>query len=259
MPPKPYIGISSVTDYGDAIALRDALPMDIKSHTIAIGMGVSQKTLAGIPTKYPNRYLDPKLLASVFPHKGTINIVHYNCDDISDMSKDLTQISNYTKDLVHAFQINAPLQGAAPQVCNQLYAFEEAMLSKGQRYRVILQIRPEAQMSPEAIYAWVKVHIPVITDILLDMSLGRGIEIDHHTLSLYKETIPLLESYYPDLGIGVAGGLGPGTIAPWKELFHIFPRLSGDSETKTRTLDDKLDINKAKQFIAEIANEIRAK
>jgi len=71
-----------------------------------------------------------------------------------------------------------------------------------------------------------------VSHTLLDSSGGSGKSFDE---TLYERFLEALARHAPDIGLGVAGGLGPGEhLEPYRRLLAQYPDLSCDAEGKLR-------------------------
>jgi hypothetical protein len=77
-----------------------------------------------------------------------------------------------------------------------------------------------------------------IDSILLDKSMGRGLGMDSNALRPFVE---IITQKRPNLGIAVAGGLGPDTLHFVEPLIREFPDLSIDAQGKLRSSGNSLD------------------
>ena len=119
--------------------------------------------------------------------------------------------------------------------------------------RIIIQISGKAfnqvDRDPQKLCDRLARYVGLMTHVLFDMSGGTGKPLDP------DESIPVLEALYESFeylqGIGVAGGLGPGTVHRLKPLIERFPDLSFDAEGRLRNEDDALDLKKTLPFLGE--------
>jgi phosphoribosylanthranilate isomerase len=88
-----------------------------------------------------------------------------------------------------------------------------------------------------------------LSHVLLDRSVGRGIAMESDML---LPVVQFLKEKRPDLGIAVAGGLGPETIYLAEPLIKEFPDLSIDAQGRLRPSGsalDPIDWNMAKEYL----------
>jgi hypothetical protein len=78
----------------------------------------------------------------------------------------------------------------------------------------------------------------LVDAVLLDRSMGRGVEMDPNVLRGYIEEI---RARYPKLHLIVAGGLGPYSLDQLRPLWRQFPWLSIDAQSRLRPSHNALD------------------
>ncbi len=110
------------------------------------------------------------------------------------------------------------------------------------RLEIILQIGKDAieqsGNDPREIVARLRDYRGVVHYVLLDKSMGRGQGMDAGGLIPFVQAI---KNAFPDLGIVVAGGLGPESIALVEPLAKMFPDISIDAQGKLRPSGSALD------------------
>ena len=251
--PDPYIGVTGFMTRAEvhaAIVAYDEAWAEIgrePSHRLMIGVLASNKTLAGQPNKYPRRYPLIGEVWNVFASASprVLNLVHYATGGVregltTDLSAALRRGGVGTCD---GLQINAAwpwpvdIEGFA-------HAFPHG--------RVVLQLGPSAlaqfQHRAREVAQRVQEYGSSITDVLIDVSGGRGIEIDPENV---RHIIDDLEAF-TTCGIGVAGGLCAETLPALAPLFRAHPNLSIDAEGRLRDDADgggNLDLDKVRAYL----------
>jgi hypothetical protein len=118
--------------------------------------------------------------------------------------------------------------------------------------RLVLQVSGSAYRqvgrSPQALCDKLQDYRQLATDILFDPSGGKGRRFS--TEVARRVLTELQQAFGGELGIGVAGGLGPNTLDLIEPLLIAFPHLSVDAEGRLRDKDDNLDLGKAKSYLA---------
>lgn len=237
---KPYIGVASVTSQHEAQALVSFLPSDVPVQ-LAIGVGVTTKTLKNKPTNYPNRLLPFEEIRPIFLRDDRVlNLVHFSTDEPQYLFRDVKKIYDQLGDVVGGIQINLDV----PDVEQMLNVW---MLT-GNEFRRIWQVRLRNLKQYRA-FKMLTPYSPNISDILLDVSLGRGLFLDQAALDEYTAFSKQVRKKYRELGIGVAGGLSADNVADLKPLFKQVGHLNIDAEGQLRDKEDKLDLSKAQAFI----------
>ena len=122
---------------------------------------------------------------------------------------------------------------------------------------IILQIGKNAieaaNNNPQTVVQKLEDYRQVVNRVLLDKSMGRGIGMNAAELEPF---VCAIKKHFPDIGIGVAGGLGPETIHLAEPLAAVFPDISIDAQGKLRPSGDALDPidwNMAKEYLARAA------
>lgn len=90
-------------------------------------------------------------------------------------------------------------------------------------------------------------YVPFIDAILFDMSGGMEKPLD---AILGAKYLRVITDNYPNLGIGIAGGLGSDTLCLLDSLISEFPNVSIDAEGSLQNrLSGSLCIAKARTYI----------
>ena len=118
----------------------------------------------------------------------------------------------------------------------------EAVERSGKKLEVILQVNKkaldEAFNMPEYLAEQLDDYHGVIHRILLNESMGRGVPMNPKRLLPFIRAVRKSD---PNIGIGIAGGLGPDTVHLIKPLIEEFPDLSIDAQGKLRPSGNALD------------------
>ncbi len=236
---EPYIGITDFMSFEQVQKMLTVfakhLPAD-SNQKLHVGVMMSYKTLHNIPTKWQTAFPDKKTIASIFSSDQVYNCLHYvDYDDESDLWKSLDlAISYYGGIWIHSLQLDMiwPDPG---QIANGLHTSRKQV-------EVILQIGKnalaESNDDPQEVVRRIGDYEGVIQRVLLDKSMGRGIGLDAQELLPF---IRLIRKIFPDLGISVAGGLGPKSIHLLEPLLKEFPDLSFDAQGQLRPSGNALD------------------
>ena len=119
-----------------------------------------------------------------------------------------------------------------------LYQFIEVILQVGKNAFKQASSQPENLATPMEIVRKLQEYEGVVHRVLLDLSMGRGVEMDSNFLIPYIEAIKM---HLPDMGIVVAGGLGPYTMRLAEPILKMYPGTSIDAQGKLRPSGDALD------------------
>lgn len=277
MKPSQYVGVSGVTIPGQARALLAAWPTDAPAQSLMIGVLTSQKVLAGgernarspaagdIAELFQTARqagLRPRAPWESLVVPRTLNMIHYFTKDTTDLGEQLLRACAHGGETCDGVQVNVPWPDP-----EQLLHF----LNCGGWERVALQIGPRAMVhdsTAEDLTRTLRAYEGIITDVLLDMSAGRGLPIDAERARGWSAAI---REAFPDLGIGIAGGLCAETLVmsyceecQWRregvcpghgaipDLIRSHG-LSIDAEGRLRNDRDELDLDKARAYLAAAA------
>lgn len=242
---RPYIGITGFMSRSDAEAVLEILPPD-SSRLLMVGVLASQKTvLLDQQNKWPNRYPKKGNLATIFPsHPAALNLIHFNTKEPETLARQLVQVTEFGGPRLHGFQLNIAWPSpAALEEYHKAYPLVQ----------IVLQIGNHAfeavEHSPEKLAERVATEYGELVDyLLLDPSGGYGKPFDTERARGYLRA---LREKDVKIGLGVAGGLDPGTLAELLEpLVEEFPDISIDAEGRLRDGNDMLDLERAKAYVA---------
>ncbi len=260
--PTSYIGVSGVMTSAETKTLVDLYDM-LPAHPlrrIAFGSLASEKTLNGLPNRHPAMYPTRENLGAPFRIRPSVRahalcLVHVSADADRGLEDLLRRAHGYAETdrrvLCDGVQVNVA------------WPAHEGLLHYRDSYpeaRVILQVGPRAFQAaaeiaeickvPLAEGIWHYLHRPVedeaITDILLDGSAGTGKPLDLDTLAAI---VADMAKRFPDLGIGVAGGLCAETLSALATLLRLYPFLNLDAEGRLQRPDGGLDLNACAAYL----------
>lgn len=230
----PYIG---VTGFMSRTEVSEALAMVPQGSTrrLMVGVLMSSKTFAGLPNKWPGRYPKKEVAADIFiDDPRALNLIHYNTDAHNTLQDQLIDITRFIgSDRFDGFQLNVRWPGAT-DIRNYQRMFPDKL--------IVMQIGGGALSDVEQIGRLGDILYLVydhraccgwiIDSILIDPSGGKGLPLD-----TTKGAEHLREAHhrFPEMGIGIAGGLGPETLHLIEPLMREFPNLSIDTEGRLRT------------------------
>lgn len=226
----PYVG---VTGFMSRDEVNGALAMVPQGSTrrLMVGVLMSSKTLAGQTNKWPGRYPKKEAIADIFvDDPRALNLVHYNTDHPETLFTQLVEITELAGPHLDGFQLNIAWP-SIPQIRDYWETHFEKFL--------LLQIGGKAMAQVESMERFMEMvgaYLPMIDAILIDSSGGKG-----ELLNITKG-IEYLRAVcgYPTLGLGIAGGLGPGQVLHLLDpLVREFSDLSIDAEGRLRTPQPK--------------------
>lgn len=232
----PYLGITGFTS---AAEVREALALvpSTSRRLLMAGVLASRRTCAGLPDQQPRRLPAVDAIPALLPdHPLALNLVHYYTDEPPTLGRQLAGLAGRAGPNLHGFQING-VWPSRPDL--------EEVRSARPGLRIVLQIGSEALAgSPRDAVRRVREAGDLVDDLLLDESAGHGRPLDPGRL------LPFLESLAgTGLGLGVAGGLSAASLHVLEPLLAEFPDLSFDAETCLRDEEDRLDMDRVREYV----------
>lgn len=252
----PYIGVTGFTDpkqVGSAIdAFAFGSSMRKRKMQLMVGVLATYKSLRGIPMKpkWAQQTPEPRQINGLFdPNPHALNLVHFSTEKgltpmtiLGDMVKAMVIGGEHC----HGLQLNMvwPDRGV-------LRTFRDICGDA----RVVLQIGKVAQevagLTPAKIAMNVKLYDGLIDDVLFDPSGGLG---QPFSPSRAQDVLSEIEDLGMNIGLGVAGGLGPNSLHMLHGLSGLikrFPNLSIDAQGKLRDELNNLDTERVNDYIAQ--------
>lgn len=231
----PYIGICDFMNFEQVKAMLDVfnanLPAGVE-RKLHVGAMMSYKTLNGLPTKWEAVFPRKEDIATIFSSDETYNCLHYVADDMRD-DRELWRnmaiaISPYGGIGIHAIQLDRVVWPDPLQIFNGIHTSRH-----DDDVEVILQISgvalDEVGNNPEELVERLRDYETVIHRVLLDKSMGQGLGLD--AVGLLPFLSAIAESL-PNLGLVVAGGIGPDTAHLIGPIVKEFPDISWDAQSK---------------------------
>lgn len=230
-----YIGICDFMNRKQAIEMQEFFAQMVKGDLqLMIGTMTSYKVLKEQFTKWNNFFPKPETLAEIFSVKDQkiINCIHYaDYGDNPSLSTILTKLVGFCGDELDAIQLDMIWPSSK----------ELEFFKRKHDLPLVLQISSGAMRlkycNPIEVATVIKTDYDgLISHVLLDCSMGRGIAID----------IPLIEGYIEaikvktDIKIAVAGGLGPDSIYQVKDLIEKY-QVSVDAQSNLRISGNAID------------------
>lgn len=238
---QPYIGVTGFMRWSEVQQALFWIPED-ETRLLMVGVLVSDKTLYGLANKHPRRFPPIESVPSLFSSDPrALNLVHFNTHDQGLLLEQMLMVRMRAGENFHGFQLNV----AWPEVrVLRIYRSEhrEAV--------IVLQLgggaMKEIGYNTSVLTQRLRHYDGLIDYILIDPSGGLGLAFD--ATRAIKE-LTAIRNAIPNLGLGLAGGLGPDTIGNIEEVVREFPNLSIDAEGKIRDEDDNLDLRKAHRYV----------
>lgn len=239
---QPYIGVTGFATAAEVDFASDRIPSD-SARALMVGVLASAKSLRGIPLseRWVKQFPPAGGLADLFWNDPqTLSLIHYSGDET--MLADLLRLGEMLEEGLDGFQLNiawpAPLK---------LETFHRLTESKA---HVVLQLGRRAISNdvPFEIANRLWDYVGLVDALLLDMSGGEGRPLDLRTARQYL-------SAFREVGLpfalGVAGGLGPGSLESIQALLEEFPDLSWDAQGRLRNADNELDLEAVGSYLEQ--------
>lgn len=245
---KPYIGVTGFVTREEVASALAAFPRN-GPRVLMVGVLASWKSLRGIPLKpkWQQQTPAPECISKIFLRDArTVNLVHYSVDEEHQgaLLRDLLEIHTIVGPNLDGFQLNVSWP--------EIRLLDEYRMAVGYDYRIVLQIgQPaveKAEGSPDGVVALLEHYVSVVDDVLFDPSGGRGQPFDAGRA--HQFLLAIAEQGW-GVGLGVAGGLGPGSVDRLVGLVEEFPNLSVDAQGRLRDPENNLDREAVKQYLAE--------
>ena len=254
----PYIGIVDFATFKQVKNMLDIFKSHLprgSNRKLHVGLMMSYKTLNNIPSKWLGVFPPKETIADIFSSDETYNCLHYaDYDNNPDLWKSLAQAISYGGVGIQALQLDM-IWPDPNQIANGVHASRKQI-------EVILQIGKnalaEVNDDPQAVVEKLRDYEGVIHRILLDKSMGRGIGMDANVLLPFARAI---KESLPSLGLGAAGGLGPGTVDRIRPLLEETLDISFDAQGRLRPSGnalDPIDWNYAGNYLIESLNLVSA-
>jgi len=245
---KPYIGITGLMSFGDALHVLKALSTNTK-RLVMVGVLASLKTMSGFQNKWPNRYPAMDKIARIFPkHPLALNLIHYNTKEPETLVRQLAEMTVIGGENLDGFQLNIAWPAVA--TLKRYHEMRQRYREMYSKKQIVLQIGGHAfemvNHSPDELATRVAEYDGVVEYVLLDPSGGYGKPLDPERA---RDYLLALKAKNLGIGLGVAGGLSPTTLNLIEPLAKEFPDLSIDAEGRLRTQDDHLDLSAASEYL----------
>lgn len=245
---NPYIGVTGFSRPEDVDAALQVFPHDGK-RKLMVGVLTTFKSLRDISMKpkWAKQTPKPLNISNLFvDDRRVVNLVHFSTEEGQEGSvlADMLKIHELAGPNLHGFQLNLTW----PET-RLLDDYRRAM---GYEYRVVLQIgakavkviRGTAQRIVDMLYN----YVGVVDDILLDPSGGHGKPFDTERA---REFLSAIVGQRWNLGLGVAGGLGPDSLNLVEPLVSEFPDLNIDAQGKLRNAENNLDLDAVNTYLTK--------
>lgn len=226
---QSFIGITDFTNAEQVSDMRAVLDDCRSTHALGVGVMTSYKLLNNIPTEWSKIAPRKELIEHIFLRTpGVMNVLHYADYDDMTGTQEIDRALYWAGIYVDAIQFDM----IWPSVALVARAKER---SPG--VKAILQVGRQALArygnSPLAVSAFLAEYrrSDCLDYVLLDQSGGEGKTLDPRVQLSYLYRI---RQDLPDVGLVVAGGLGPDTMSLIEPLAAEFKELSCDAQGRLR-------------------------
>jgi len=233
----PYIGITDFMNFEQVqrmLAVFKANLGPAQNRRLHVGVMMSYKTLHGIETKWTKAFPPKDTIADIFGSDKTMNCLHYADYDAIDVFQSLAQAISFGSIYINALQLD--------MVWPDPRHVSSAVHASRKQLEVILQVGKnaieQAKNDPKEVVERLRDYEGVADHVLLDKSMGRGLGMDAVGLMPF---IGAIKSAFPDLGIVVAGGIGPTSMNLLMPIVREYHGISIDAQGKLRPSGSALD------------------
>lgn len=245
---KTYIGICDFMSPQQVFAMLKVFncykDFDLQ---LMIGTMTSYKVINNLETKWSSIFPKPESLKYIFSALGDnfVNCIHYaDYENKPGLADTLKTVYDYCgRNQLDAIQLDMVWPNP-----DELNKFQKLYPTQ-----FVLQINKQSMNlcndNPVSVAEKIrKEYSGIISHVLLDCSMGKGVKIDTAFIEGYIEAI---KSRAPEVQIAVAGGLGPDTVDLVKDLISKY-RVSIDAQSKLRIsgrAEDPIDWNLAEKYL----------
>jgi hypothetical protein len=250
---ESYFGVCDVYDPIEAKVMADELRRSRKNPNRKVMIGVMTHPLVlSDDSSVPEEVRDS--IREIFPSKeemaggfiddpDVLNTVHYadlygpngprKAEEAPDVLKNLELVVRHGGENLHAIQLDLTWPSAS-----ELIQFKD----KYPDVIIILQVGKyalaELEGDRQAVVERLRQYQDAIDYALLDMSMGMGTNMEADGL---LPMLRLIKEQLPDLGLAVAGGLGPDSVALLEPIANEFPDISIDAQGNLKHKDAPRD------------------
>jgi uncharacterized protein YlzI (FlbEa/FlbD family) len=242
-----YTGVCDVYSPEEAHAMADELRKERKNPNRKIMIGVMTHPLAlnpdtgigdpefdGVREVFPAR---EKLAEGFTDDPDVLNTIHYadlyGSNSGQNIFDNLELCVEYGGENLHAIQLD--LTWPKP---DELIRFKE----ENPNITIILQVGKfalkETDSDPQEVVNRLREYGNSVDHVLLDMSMGKGEEMKALKLLNILKSI---RKELPNLGLAVAGGLGPDYVDQLESIAREFPDISIDAQGNLKHKDAPRD------------------
>jgi hypothetical protein len=259
---RPYIGITDFMTNQQVEQIYNVFKTHRESESkrrLHVGVMMSFKTLYGHETKWTKAFPPKEKIKHIFNPISIESQEHISTREYMDLWNytniwndimftlhyaDYEKCPDIVQNLTDALMCTGPYVNALQldMIWPDPHLVQQAIKDSGKNIEVILQIgknaMEDADNDPQEIVERLYFYQEFLTHVLLDKSMDRELSMNAHELLPYARAI---KKAYPNLGLAVAGGLGPNTVHLVEPLVAEFPDISIDAQGRLRPSGDALD------------------
>lgn len=236
---RSYIGITDFVSANQVLAMLEVLRINRKETSkrmLHVGVMTKEKIIRREPSKWKGIYPEKESFSHIFGvvEEDVCNCLHYvETDRNRAFREPLREAIGFCGNHLSAVQLDL----VWPSPMELVKLVEEIEMD----FEIILQIGKtafdEVLVNPVELVKRLSNYVGIVDRVLLDLSGGRGIEMDPYMLSAFVRAV---RRELP-MGVGVAGGLGPDTCSLLVPIAAEFPDISVDAQGKLRRSGDSKD------------------
>jgi hypothetical protein len=234
----PYVGITGFRNQEEVANMLSVFNESYPegTHRLHVGVMTGYTKIHGISTKFSDSFVCVDDIAGIFSNTAhnVMNCLHYADFRNREFRNTLEQAIYYGGEHLHAIQLD--MLWPDPDI------IQTAIQATGKKLEVILQIGRTAfdtlYNNPSRIVGSLIKYDGLITHVLIDKSMGKGIAMDPYELLPHLRAI---RARFPSLHLVIAGGLGPDTMGLLVPIRREFADISCDAEGRLRLNGDNID------------------
>lgn len=253
---SPYIGITDFMSAGQSGEMANFFNRIIQDktqpirHKLMVGAVSYYETLNNLPSEWTEAVPRNKDIAEIFiDHPRLFNTIHYVDFENRNLLENLMKVTELGGKNMHAIELD--------MVWPEQRVLKEYR-SRFPNIKTILQINTPALNAlsdlEDSLIRRIASYDDALDFCFFDKSMGKGLGMDSAFLQpLIQRTIDKL----PNIGIAVAGGLGPNKMHLVEPLVKDFSELSIDAESQLRPsgdAHDPIDWQMARDYLEQSLN-----
>ena len=233
----PYIGITDFMKPEEAermLKFFGECGAEETGRRLMVGVMMSCRTLNNYPTKWTPVFPPKETIKDIFvSHPLAFNTLHYADYEGINLRRNIEFAVSFCGPNIHAIQLD------------MIWPDPRAILEFRDNHpwiQIVLQANSKAMDAvdndPLRFLSCLWTYQDAIDYVLLDKSMGQGLGMNPY------EHLPfarIMDRYLPEVGIAVAGGLGPDTLDLLDPILQEFPNVSIDAEANLRPSGNILD------------------